>query len=494
MKVPKTGAAAPPTQYFQLGDHQFPVGELMTHTVRAVHPDTAGIIARKVSDAQQGVHLYVPDIQAVGLWPDQPGQPRFTKRLSQYVYKKLGVTLPNDLLAEVGQVFYERVISTELYWRLSPYMDWEPGDFGDHRSCFFGDRRMARPAFERAGAMLVKFYKDAAETRLGRCYLLPLPRHRWLVFNFYAVSNIADIPTPLMAAQLLAGVAGLGVTKYLVGDCSSPSGEWLSHIWYNNNIGYLLGDPYPDDLLKAEAENCVVYPLKESLKIRLTPTNYGFCVECARRAATYKEGLCESCIAELEYEIRCDGCGVSVLSGQYTLVGEQHLCVACADERTVVFGSDADSGEKTFWGQRILRSDAVIRPALFSDGSVRNLWVTEDFLTPINALFLGEVYAYQIRGEPHTVDSTRLYRIDGNSEVYAIQNVTALRLPLSSTKWVFVPVTEALDYVRRKQIYWERVDMDLYLSLCCLHAGLPANWHRDNSTPLFDISELENSL
>ena len=97
---------------------------------------------------------------------------RVVRRLTKALKVRLGANVNSDLSARLGSLIASWTSGDGLYhFDFTTEIDWSVGDFGDHGSCFWSDRSVARAALMNdAGFRAMRFYAPNAEEVPGRTY------------------------------------------------------------------------------------------------------------------------------------------------------------------------------------------------------------------------------------------------------------------------------------------------------------------------------------
>jgi hypothetical protein len=114
---------------------------------------------------------------------------KLPKRIASYLKKKTNLALSADAQSKIGNLFNEYNLNRGVYqFDFTDRLNWQRGEFGDHGSCFWDDRRYALDIIASNG-YAVRFYKNSNGELKGhaRAWVAPhFPRQGEItVFNAY---------------------------------------------------------------------------------------------------------------------------------------------------------------------------------------------------------------------------------------------------------------------------------------------------------------------
>ena len=114
----------------------------------------------------------------------------FPKRLFKIAKIKYGIKLNNNVLGEIGNIAQKYTLNREYFIEFSRNFNWNPGEFGDGGSCFFGMYRYQRTRIKLLGGYAMKIY-DPDKLPIGRAWVLPYDntKENFVVFNSYTTKN-----------------------------------------------------------------------------------------------------------------------------------------------------------------------------------------------------------------------------------------------------------------------------------------------------------------
>jgi len=166
-----------------------PIGKLYpygspTNEVRLIHwSDIVDLLGRLCS-----VNIQLSELSHIERkYQARPGG-SLAKRLQKYVYDTYGCKLTPQQKSELGSFIAEcRGTKGQLVYEIREWMDWDDGDFGDPRSCFWSDREYAKIILHDLGCRYLCGYLtqgDGSLKGMHRCIMLPY-EGGWVLFNAY---------------------------------------------------------------------------------------------------------------------------------------------------------------------------------------------------------------------------------------------------------------------------------------------------------------------
>lgn len=192
-------------------------------------------------------------------WRPMTDKGSLVKRLKSFVYKRMGIKLDTTTLEAIGTIISDNTHATKEYMvDFTNSFDWESGDFGDHKSCFWQEgREHVRPAMEQSGdftalrvfkpgnnftdAKVGKFYKNyqgVGRSWVWKTKLTVAPtRHTAIESEIYVLINAYGIDIGTQAA-ILASYLGLPMKQIQVTNKSHTA----SHLYINNGMGFVIGE------------------------------------------------------------------------------------------------------------------------------------------------------------------------------------------------------------------------------------------------------------
>lgn len=261
------------------------------------------------------------------------------KRISAYTYKKSGFKLPPAVLSEIGNIARRYTVGTnEYHFDFNTELDWNRGQFGDAGSCFWSERKGARPMIKDAGGYAIRFFREADDPYSGyaRCWIIPHPSKSMLIlFNIYGF-NGAQITVPRVLSEFLGTTYnGRSVQFRNNGD---DSGE----LYINGGTCWLVGQDAPEHTDRIDLE------IEDQNDERRT------CCSCDElydeddgRENRYGDWYCNDCYCE-HYGI-CDACDEENDADDmhYSNVNGGNYCESCYDERFYTCSDCGDEGWRT---------------------------------------------------------------------------------------------------------------------------------------------------
>lgn len=174
---------------------------------------------------------------------------------------EIGVKLTNDQWSEVGQLIaFLKATAGKTFYKVVDQMDWEPGDYGDGGSCFWGGRDQAREVLEeRLGAKFILLRgkrEDGSWYGYGRCIAIPLStadlRFRgWSLLNYYGPGGRED---EAMANVAVHFAKAMGLTYYGVHP-TEFSGGGTGLLYLNGGNSAIFSDEATVPLLEQYFED-----------------------------------------------------------------------------------------------------------------------------------------------------------------------------------------------------------------------------------------------
>lgn len=171
------------------------------------------------------------DLVVIGdQWQTKMGN--YPKRLSRHAYKQHGLSLPPEVLTEVGNI--ARAHSSdgqdEYLISVTRQLNMEPGEFAHSGSCWWGECNESRCALKSNGGFgLRAFHPDSGAVE-GRCWVMPMrwdevamrltPTFDALTADGYVVFNAYGTLRSLNGVRVLSAMTGLSYRQ--VTFCCSP--------------------------------------------------------------------------------------------------------------------------------------------------------------------------------------------------------------------------------------------------------------------------------
>jgi len=83
------------------------------------------------------------------------------KRIRKFLNYRYSISLSEENMGGLGEILrVARNRTTQFHCKFVDNFDWNPGDFGDYRSCFWTQRKLAKKVLLEAKARPVLFYRD----------------------------------------------------------------------------------------------------------------------------------------------------------------------------------------------------------------------------------------------------------------------------------------------------------------------------------------------
>lgn len=271
----------------------------------------------------------------------------FPKRISKYYYTTRSLKVPNSVMSEVGNL--ARTHSSEsitYHFDFVTDLNWQAGDFGDGRSCFWGGRESAREMIKDAGGFAIRFFED--DKGVARAWIIPSD-NVYYVFNGYGHQTVK-------IARIFSTFLGLSYKKVSL----SNHGGTSSTLYINTGRGYAIGEHatiehinshdfeiYDDEM--RSCSDCGDYVDEDNLYVGLDDEIYcqdcyydrfRDCDECGESQYTddlcyiESEGIdvCEGCY-DRNFS-HCEGCEKAYRLNQLTVVKDSLYCADCLPKDT----------------------------------------------------------------------------------------------------------------------------------------------------------------
>jgi hypothetical protein len=162
---------------------------------------------------------------------------KFPRRVATYYKKEHGEGISIELLTSIGNRVDQHSFKEGTYLlNFTEDLGWSAGDFGDHGSCFWGCRELAREALMKNDVFAVKFYRDRG-TGYARAFVLRV-NDGLIVFNAYGLPcrTIAYV-----LATLFDYPHRKGIELYI-------NGDYDGLIWLNEDA-YQIGLTPPANIV-----------------------------------------------------------------------------------------------------------------------------------------------------------------------------------------------------------------------------------------------------
>jgi hypothetical protein len=227
-----------------------------------------------------------------GEWEQVTKEGSLFNRIEKWMFKEHNIKLYSHDKATLSNSLAHALIHKGLEVEVNNDFLWNPGDYGDVKSCFFGGKRQAWPFLHKMGGMAMKVYNK--DKGVARCLMLPYQDGTPILFNSFGY------PLTHMLAIYLATFDPQGDQRFTLLNLSvSEDSRKPIHF---NEFGVLMAD--------AQASH---YDFDGSQYYNQTYGRYHlFCEMCYTRLvwspkAAHGNGLhkhsahlCETCIADRE--------------------------------------------------------------------------------------------------------------------------------------------------------------------------------------------------
>jgi hypothetical protein len=247
----------------------------------------------------------------------------FPKRVRAYYWKTFNIKCPDTFIEAIGNIARDHSTLALTYrFEFVDRVDWQPGDFGDHTSCYWGEYAGSRYMIEE-NAWGVCFY-DPIGNGFARAWFATISDDQYVVFNGHGFDGNATLVT----ARTLAAWLNLSYKKIALKNQGATSGA----LWIDAGIGYVIG-------LKGDIESITTYDLDwreiwvkscngcgdevDDDDVYYDPDGYPYCSHCFYNFCDYcsecsevhyhneltwvtGDAVCEECLSE--HYSYCDGC------------------------------------------------------------------------------------------------------------------------------------------------------------------------------------------
>ena len=194
-----------------------------------------------------------PDCRAYGAINDtftwETTGTKLHKRIKSHVYRRFQVQLSDEFLRTIADLAATERNSITRTMDATAQFTWRPGDFGDSKSCFFNQYRLARLRYlPKLGTSAVRTYEGTNGD--GRYWIFPLP-----------ILNAAYRSEPLYVAFNGYGTLKNSKELYLASMLKAASAKWgktfattnvslnMSEVYVNNDGRCTLVHPADMDTI-----------------------------------------------------------------------------------------------------------------------------------------------------------------------------------------------------------------------------------------------------
>jgi len=217
-------------------------------------------------------------------------------RVERWMHTTYGIKLYSADKSDLSNLLSASIVHPGVSVEMNNDFQWNPGDYGDKKSCFWGGKRQAWPMIYRLGGAAIKLYRNGKG--IARCLVLPYGEDpsKPVLFNAYgmALAHIANLYT-------VAIRNGDEAPSSMVWAGLSVDGKTNKPVHINDNGGFVIGvsSPKPTNLSAAK------YYLKRYDKYHL------FCERCYHRVSMESDNvgnvskdythvvMCRECYGEL---------------------------------------------------------------------------------------------------------------------------------------------------------------------------------------------------
>jgi len=251
------------------------------------------------------------------------------KRIGKLLYKRHGIKLSSDVMAEIGTAGSMHASHVRSYYmRFDRTFEWQRGTFGDRSSCFFTCRDRARESMRNGGCWAVQMFTPTEDSGdfehegvalrgLARAWM-KVQEDDMLIWNGYGLDTRE-------VAKILAEIWGLHYAKVRITDNDQPDGL----VWINDDgKGYIL------------TERAEVCDGEENYDLMLEP--YHHCDNCESESWWREDEMspinghlyCPSC---MEVACECEECDEFYFGDAYELHDGTQLCPSCYERLGAFF-------------------------------------------------------------------------------------------------------------------------------------------------------------
>lgn len=297
------------------------------------------------------------------LWDWKIEGSRLHKRIKSALYKRVGLSLPDELLRSIADLAATDRNSNDLWIDVTTDFDWDSGDFGDDGSCYWGSYSGARTEYlPKLGASAIRSYetRDNGECGhgSGRGWIYPVPFFKpenadvavYVAFNPYGTfgdnhSTFAQVAALVAGDQNGKQYKSASLYDHNVDGCYINGHDFLIYP-SDLDLATLLSEECFSDLLKRDETrysvnvsysviNTVNCPLPYWAKNGEYSSGRVRCCDCGERcdeeSGYYEDGgfYCESCYCERFSS--CEFCDSTCHSDDMHVVDDHYICESCRD-------------------------------------------------------------------------------------------------------------------------------------------------------------------
>lgn len=210
------------------------------------------LLGGELDKFQEALHAYgVPEYDVFsppweGGYEERTDKGVLFTRVEKWMYETHKIKLYFTEKSDLSNMLARSIIHPGIDIEVNNDFQWNPGDYGDKKSCFWGGKRQAWPMIYKLGGAAVKLYRGGKG--IARCLILPYGEDptKPVLFNSYGMSlgGVASV-------YAWASVNGEGEVEVPFDWAGlSVDGHTNLPVHINDNGGYVVGveDPKPTDI------------------------------------------------------------------------------------------------------------------------------------------------------------------------------------------------------------------------------------------------------
>jgi hypothetical protein len=239
------------------------------------------------------------------------------KRIAKF-YARNGIRLPNDLLGKIGSIANADLVSQSIYGLDIDFnFEWDPGDYGDEGSCYWGCRTDAKQLIRDSDGCAIRVYVKNDYNNwegYGRCWALPINETDIVIFNAYP-KNFKLIKL----ARMISTIIGYNYNEVSLSNNETKGGL----LWINGSNHYVISpNNFDQD-----------YP--DTIDLHLSLHNCSSCGKSLDELDDYRcysyegESFCKTCFDETFCQ--CERCGETVYNDDAIYYDYIPYCDYCYD-------------------------------------------------------------------------------------------------------------------------------------------------------------------
>jgi formylmethanofuran dehydrogenase subunit E len=218
-------------------------------------------------------------------WTTKQGN--WPKRFAKVFKNRRGQKFDSDFLSRIGKIARESCSeSTGKELIVTREFAWDPGEYGDHDSCFWGCRSGAKKILRMAKGYALLIHGDESRP-LGRAWCVPYESHH-IIFNAYARSG--ESITIVAFARILSDIFNYAYYRNVRLTCRDTD---EGPLWINNGKGYIVGSQEVKDIESVDLDyviHCDECGEECTYEAHLEDNGDVVCEDCYKGSRT-----CESC-------------------------------------------------------------------------------------------------------------------------------------------------------------------------------------------------------